>query len=159
MVPVNDILKINCLKSESYLIEKFVEELSKNLFINETYFGNLLTSLTLFFNYVVEKNQCRKLNINYITNYKILTINIEGVKKDAASKLLNQIELKDTENNEEENNIFLIQSLTDKIKYKNGKLKLVYDISALHDQIFNERKKLIKDFFSKKQNKEPAKNS
>jgi hypothetical protein len=142
MVALNRTLIIECGKLEEYLIEKYVEELSKNLFINETYFGNILTSLTVFYNLVFIDKGCKHLVINYDTDYKVVSISIKGANEKIVEKLIKKIDLNTSEMNEEEKNLFLIQSLTDEIKYnrKSGKLTFVYDISALHDKIYNDRK-------------------
>jgi len=136
------------------LIEKYVEELSKNLFINETYFGNILTSLTLFYNLVFIDHGCKHLVINYDTDYKIVKISIKGAKEEILKKLTEKIDINATENSDEEKNLFLIQNLTDDIKYdkKSGKIFFIYDISALHGKIYEERKNHLQKYFKKKIN-------
>ncbi len=160
MVALNRTLVIECGKLEEYLIEKYVEELSKNLFINETYFGNILTSLTMFYNLVFVENGCKHLVINYDTDYKVVKISIKGAKPEIAEKLNNKIDINNSGLNEEERNIFLIQSLTDAIRYnkKTGKLIFEYDISALHDKIYNDRKLYLEKYFKKRYRKTSATN-
>ncbi len=160
MVAITKFVTIKCKKSKLNQIEQYVEDISKNLFINETYFGNILTSLNLLFNYLTEHKACTFLRIYYTTNYKTVKLNISGLDENTVNQLLRKADITETENNEDVKNIFLIQSLTDGIRFSksDSELILTYDISAVHDQIFNERKYLLETYFKKEPNKEAATN-
>jgi len=147
-------LKLKCEKSEIYFIEQFVEDISNKLYINETYFGNILTSLTLLFNYLIENQRSEIIYIDYFTDYKSVKLTLSDINETIIKSLLQKIELPDTDTDETQKSIFLIQSLTDNLspfEYEN-KLTLVYDISAVHDKVYNSRKQLLENYFKNEKN-------
>ena len=114
-------------------IEAFVDRVCDQLFINDTYYGNILMSLTEMFNYLLGHNSVKKLEITYNSNYE--KIDIDNVV--------------DEENHK---NLFLIHSLVDTVHVsENEILSLEFDISALHNEIYQSRKSLLKDYFSKQE--------
>ncbi len=160
MVAVTKFLSINCKKDSIHKIEKFVEDISKNVFINETYFGNLLTSISVLFQFLTKNGTCELLEFHYTTNYKNLKIEVKGSDKETMMKIVKKIDIENTDLNQEATDLFTIQQLTDEIKYskKKNSLILIYDISAVHDQIYDRRKQLLKNYLKKVPNQEPAKN-
>ena len=156
MVAVTKFINIPCRASNVHQIEQFVEDISNNLFINESYFGNILTSLTLLFNYIIENDDCQSIEIHYNTNYKTVKIKLSGFKRSLINDLLGRLEIIDTSSSEDAKNIFLIQNLTDGISYSAdfNELSLVYDISALHDKVYNARKDFLEYYFHKEKNRE-----
>ena len=160
MVAVTKFLSIDCQKDSIHKIEKFVEDISKNVFINETYFGNLLTSISVLFQFLIKNSSCDVLEFHYTTNYKNLKIEVRGSDKESMMKLVNKIDIENTDLNQEATDLFTVQQLTDEIIYSESKnsLTLIYDISAVHDQVYDRRKQLLKNYLKKVPNQEPAKN-
>ncbi len=160
MVALTKFLSINCKKDSIHKIEHFVEEISKNVFINETYFGNLLTSVSILYSYLEKFGKNENLEFHYDTDYKSLKIEVQGADRESMEKVIKKINLQDTDMDEEATDIFTIQNLTDKIKYLKNRnsIVLIYDISAVHDQVYNRRKRMLLHYFQKEPNQEPAKN-
>ena len=154
MVVLTKFVKILCKPSEEHVIEQLVEDISNNLFINEVYYGNILTSLSLLFDYVVENQFCKQIFIHYNTDYKIVKLVVSGIEQDVIMNIVRKKEITETEISEDIKNIFLIQSLTDDIFYslENEEITLVYDISAVHDKVYNERKEFLERYFHKTSN-------
>ena len=139
------------LKSENIRnIEFFVDTICDQLFINDTYYGNILMSVTELFNYLIEHNQNDKINITYHSDYKSINITFQPIDNQLIDKFSEKISFEEIMDKDEDKNLFLIHSLVDKISLlKNNTLSLEFDISALHNEIYNMRSSLLKKYFSK----------
>jgi len=138
------------LKPESIRdIEKFVDTICDQLFINDTYYGNILMSLTELFNCLLATNN-DNINIIYNSDYKKINISFYPIDTHIVKSLTKPINLDDIIHQESNKNIFLINSLVDNITInKQGQLSFEFDISALHNEIYYHRAGLLKKYFSK----------
>lgn len=130
-------------------IEIFVDTICDQLFINDTYYGNILMSLTELFNYLLDSEN-DTLNITYNSDYKKIEISFYPVDIQMFSSLTKSINIDDIIHQESNKNIFLINSLVDNITTNiDGNLSFEFDISALHNEIYNHRSELLTKYFSK----------
>ncbi len=132
-------------------IENFVDTICDQLFINDTYYGNILMSLTELFNCLLTSNgDNENVNIIYNSDYKKINISFYPVDNQIVESLTKAINIDDIIQEESNKNIFLINSLVDNITInKLGQLSFEFDISALHNEIYYHRAALLKKYFSK----------
>jgi hypothetical protein len=132
-------------------IENFVDTICDQLFINDTYYGNILMSLTELFNCLLDANNDNKnVNIIYNSDYKKINISFYPIDNQIIKSLTKAINLDDIIHQESNKNIFLINSLVDNITINTlGQLSFEFDISALHNEIYYNRAGLLKKYFSK----------
>ncbi len=131
-------------------IESFVDTICDQLFINETYYGNILMSLTELFNYLLINNQKENLNITYNSDYKSIAISFQPIDYQLITKFSEIMDVDEILHQNNDENIFLIQSLVDNISISNeNTLSFEFDISALHNEVYNQRAATLKEYFSK----------
>ncbi len=132
-------------------VEIFVDTICDQLFINDTYYGNILMSLTELFNYLLmSNNKNSNLNITYNSDYRKIGISFYPVDNQVIKSFLKTINIDDVINQESNKNIFLIKSLVDNITMNDkGNLTFEFDISALHNEVYNHRASLLRKYFSK----------
>ncbi|HJN06618.1 MAG TPA: hypothetical protein QF480_08380 [Bacteroidales bacterium] len=131
-------------------IELFVDTICDQLFINDTYYGNILMAITELFNYLLENKHGDSLNITYNSDYKNIEISFQPVDTQAGNRLSDAIDFDEMIHKDSDKNIFLIHSLVDKISLANkDTLSLGFDISALHNEIYNKRAALLTKYFTK----------
>lgn len=147
------------LKPESLRdIEIFVDTICDQLFINDTYYGNILMALTELFNYLVDNNYDNNINITYNSDYKNIVILFQPVDYQTNTKLTGVVNIDEIIHQENNKTIFLLHSLVDNISMvKDDTLSLEFDISALHNEIYNERAALMRKYFSIQSKKEAQK--
>ena len=131
-------------------IENFVDTICDQLFINDTYYGNILMSLTEFFNCLLASSKNDTIDITYNSDYKNIAISFYDVDTHIVTSLTKPIDIDDIIHHDSNKNIFLINSLVDNITINNqGDLSFEFDISALHNDIYNHRAEQLKKYFSK----------
>ncbi len=132
-------------------IEVFVDTICDQLFINDTYYGNILMSLTELFNYLLVINEDEEnLNITYHSDYKKIKISFYNIDNQIINSLTKSINIDDIIHQDSNKNIFLINTLVDNITINDkGYLSFEFDISALHNDIYNYRADQLKRYFSK----------
>jgi|AntAceMinimDraft_3_1070362.scaffolds.fasta_scaffold01505_5 hypothetical protein len=136
-------------------IETFVDTICDQLFINDTYYGNILMALTELFNYLVDNDHDKSINITYNSDYKNIAISFQPVDLEVITKLSKTVNIDEIIHQNNNKNIFLIHSLVDNISMvKEDTLSLEFDISALHNEIYNERAALMQTYFTKQTKKE-----
>lgn len=150
MVSNNQSVSIK-LKPESIRdIEIFVDTICDQLFINDTYYGNILMALTELFNYVLVNEHNDNINITYNSDYKSITISFQPVDLQIITSITKAIDIDEIIHQDSDKNIFLIHSLVDNItKSDEDTLSFEFDISALHNEIYNKRAAILKKYFSK----------
>lgn len=130
-------------------IESFVDTICDQLFINNTYYGNILMATTELFNYLLENNHHEDISVAYNSDYKTMAISFQYIDLQLISKLTGKIDIDQILNQSNEQNIFLIQSLVDNISMENNDtISLEFDISALHNEIYNHRASVLHKYFS-----------
>jgi hypothetical protein len=139
------------LKPESIRdIEIFVDTICDQLFINETYYGNILMALTELFNYLLITKHTGSLNITYNSDYKNVEISFQPIDIQAGNKFSQPVDFEKILDRESDKNIFLINSLVDNINIVGeDTLMFGFDISALHNKIYNKRAALLTEYFTK----------
>lgn len=156
MVKNNQSILLNTHSNSLCEIEKFIDDVCDQLFVNETYYGNILVSLTEFFNLLhSNKTDNTNISITYNSDYNKIYFTLSPISEDICLSLLAPISIEKVSDNETDKNLFLISNTVDNISLKNvDTLVFEYDISALHKKIYEERKKLLLDYFSvtKKEN-------
>lgn len=159
MVNNDQSVSINLVPESIREIEHFVDTVCDQLFINDTYYGNILMSVTELFNYLVENKEYNDINITYNSDYKSISIAFQPVDSQLISKLSESSGFDHFLEKEEDKNLFLIHSLVDNIELPDeSTLILEFDISALHNEIYKQRSELLKTYFSKKTVEEKVKN-
>ena len=79
-------------------IESFVDTICDQLFINDTYYGNILMSLTELFNYLLsDDNDNDTMNITYHSDYKTIAISFYPVDIQIITSLTKTINIDDEE--------------------------------------------------------------
>ena len=154
MVAKNQALELQVEEASLTQIEHFVDYLCDLLKINDAYFGNILMSLTEFFNIVVDTSSQKKVNLTYNTDYQRLTINFYPVNTATTEALNSEVNLNNVVDSEINKRIFILNKLADKIITNDDqKVSLVFDISALHSLVYDDRKKKLQEFYRKKEEK------
>ncbi len=156
MVINNQSLTVNISKDSIREMESFIDKVCDQLFINETYYGNLLVSMTEVLSLLAESDQNgEKLEIVYNSDYSTIKFTLSPIAEEICLRLLSPISIDNLSNEESDKNFFLIYSTVDNITMNNiGQLIFEYDISALHKEIYEERKKHLLSYFkvAKKEN-------
>jgi hypothetical protein len=152
MVAKDQALELQVEEQSLTQIEHFVDHLCDLLKINDAYFGNILMSLTEFFSLIVDFNNQKTINITYLTDYQRLTINFYPVNDKTIEALQSEVDLTNVIDSETNKRIFILNKLVDKILVPNNrKISLVFDISALHSLVYDDRKKKLQAFYHKKE--------
>ena len=131
-------------------IENFVDTICDQLFINDIYYGNILMAITELFNYLIDNDNDKNINVTYNSDYKNIIVSFQPVDIQLINKLSRVVTIDEIIHEDNDKNIFLIHSLVDDINMSNNDtLSLKFDISALHNEIYNQRSALIKKYFTK----------
>ena len=102
------------------------------------------------FNYLLEKRQEEDINITYNSDYKTISILFQPIDNQLITKLSDKIDLENIIHENNDTNIFLIHSLVDNISTEsNDSIAFEFDISALHNKIYNHRATALNNYFSK----------
>jgi hypothetical protein len=130
-------------------IERIVDLICDQLFINDTYYGSILTSLTEVFALLLSEQHSESFNVEYRTDYQVLTISIYPVDKHIIARFELPVNIDSLKDTDEQTGIFLIKSLVDELITKEENIiELNFDISALHNEIYNHRVNLLKKYFN-----------
>ncbi len=159
MVSNDQFLEVELVPSEIRKIEHFVDDICDQLFINDTYYGNILMSITELFNTLCEKSPGEILNITYNTDYKKVTIRAQPIDSEIINVIESDIDLDNILDGQFNKNIFLIKSLVDKYEIKEDALILNFDISALHNEIYKKRAGQLQNYLKKEDVKKKQKSS
>jgi hypothetical protein len=159
MVSNDQFLEVELVPSEIRKIEHFVDDICDQLFINDTYYGNILMSITELFNTLCEKSPGEILNITYNTDYKKVTISAQPIDSEIINVIESDIDLDNILDGQFNKNIFLIKSLVDQYEIKEDALILNFDISALHNEIYKKRAVQLQNYLKKEEIKKKQKSS
>lgn len=159
MVSNDQFLEVELVPSEIRKIEHFVDDICDQLFINDTYYGNILMSITELFNTLCEKSPGEILNITYNTDYKKVTISAQPIDSEIINVIESDINLDNILDGQFNKNIFLIKSLVDQYEIKEDALILNFDISALHNEIYQKRAGQLQNYLKKEDVKKKQKSS
>ncbi|RLD90819.1 MAG: hypothetical protein DRJ09_02990 [Bacteroidetes bacterium] len=149
-------MKINLRQDNRHSIEYFVEEVSNKLHINETYFGNLLTSMEVLLSILTENQRDSIIEISYNTDYQTVTIIIVGVSRET------EINMKRLMGDKKDNaswDMFTLFNLSESFEVDAGKLFVVFDIGALNRLEYKRRKRILQTYFSSEKAEKPIKSN
>ena len=157
MVANDQSLELTLLPGEIRKIEHFVDDICDQLFINDTYYGNILMSITELFNTLCEKTPGENLRITYNTDYKQIRIISQPIDNEIINVIESDIDLDNIMEGRFNKNIYLIKSLVDKYEIKEDALILNFDISALHNEIYKKRADQLQSYLKKEEVKKKQK--
>ena len=123
------------------LLESFTDKICESLFINDTYYGNILMCLTDLNEILLEEEN--KLKLYYKTDFSVLTIVAERVDV--------SVDKRHETNNDFSNNALeyqLITTLSDKFILKPDTIVMEFNIAALHNSVYEERLRYLKEYFN-----------
>lgn len=134
-------------------IEKFTDIVCDSLYINDTYYGNILMALTNAYELCMETRSGQSIKLSYNTDYQAVTINIQPFDLELLSSFEDKIDLTKTVDEDRLSKVFLIQSLSDNVSVDEQSLKIQFDISAMHNAIYEERMKHLSSYLAKPEQK------
>lgn len=125
------------------IIEAYTETICENLFINDTYYGNILMCLTELNEIFADSEVNQKIKFSYETDFSTLIINAVFLEGNHSRQQTN----KAFSNNEIRYQ--LLQTLSDKLQILDDRIIFDFNISALHRSIYESRTKHLKIYFDK----------
>jgi len=144
MTNLSNIISIDVDETGQRVIEQFIEDVCDKLMINETYFGNLISSINGLFSLLIDYQPNTRLTISYNTDYQYITVVFKGVSRETSELLKTQPA---NFNKDNVANILTVQNLTEDILVDNNKLSFVFDIEAMSSDVYNRRKTILIDYF------------
>lgn len=152
MVNNNQVFNIELVPDSIREIERIVDLICDQLFINDTYYGSILMALTEMFTLLMEENNSQPFKIEYSTDYQQLHLSIYPVDSRISSGFNENIGITNLQKNDTLKSIFLIKSLVDSVTLSDPTtVNMGFDISALHNKIYNQRSMLLNMYFNVKQ--------
>lgn len=124
------------------LLESFTDKICESLFINDTYYGNILMCLTDLNEILLHEDI--EVKLFYETDFSVLSIVAEKIDSSTNKR---QETNKVFKNNELEYQ--LIETLSDKFIIKTDTIEMEFNIGALHNSVYEERLRYLKDYFNK----------
>ena len=141
-------------------VERIVDLICDQLFINDTYYGSILMALTEVFDLLLKEQNSETFNVEYQTDYKTLTISIYPVDKQIIARFELPVNINSLQETDEETGIFLIKSLVDELMItEDNIIQLDFDISALHNEIYKQRLIHLNNYFKVNQVLKVSKNN
>ncbi len=125
-------------------IEAYTEKICENLFMNDTYFGNILMCLTELNELLKENKISEEVVLSYKTDFTDLVINAKLSENEDIKRLKTNNMLSDSGIR-----FKLIETLSDGIRIIDNDLILEFNIGALHNSIYESRLKHLKTYFNK----------
>ncbi len=117
-------------------IENFTDLICDNLYVNDTYYGSILMSLTYLYEISLDYPGEKPLKISYSTDYQIVKLHVESVSPAFCALFEQEPEISD---NELKTKVFMVKKLTDGITIGEDYLLINIDIGAMHNKVFQER--------------------
>jgi len=159
MVANDQSLTVKLNPEEIRKIEQFVDDICDQLFINDTYYGNILMSITELFQALCHKTPGEILNITYNTDYKEIKITAQPVDTEIINVIESDIDIDQVTEGEYNKNVYLIKSLVDQFEVDDNALILNFDISALHNEIYKKRADQLQAYLKNEKVKKKEKSS
>lgn len=129
-------------------VEQIVDLVCDQLFINETYYGSILIASTEMFDLLLNNKHSETFQIEYNTDYQELTISFYPVHQDLIAKIEQHIAIDTLKEGSVETKIYLLKSLVDHLNTTEDEIvHLGFDISALHNEIYQQRVDHINKYF------------
>lgn len=133
-------------------IEQFVDEIFSEFQISDTYYGNILMSLTEFVSLIPNYQEGIGVKLTYRAGYQQIKISVQPVSDELILLLdKKKIDLVNVLDNEENKKIYIIKKLVDEIVLKDDNaVTFIFDVGALHNEVFEARKSRLQNFFRAK---------
>ncbi|HDO28272.1 MAG TPA: hypothetical protein ENH02_09175 [Bacteroidetes bacterium] len=132
-------------------IEGFVDKLFSQFQISETYYGNILMSLTEFISLIPNYQEGIGVKLTYKPGNQQAKVKIQPVSDELIVILDRKIDLKNVLDNEENKKIYIIKKLVDEIVLKSDNaVTFVFEVGALHNEVFEDRRNKLQTFFRAK---------
>lgn len=138
------------------LVERFIDEICDEYHINNTYFGNILISLTESvknaITYGNNKNPDKKVRVKFEANPTYLSFSVSDEGKGFKHNgIYNPIDLYDS-SLKTGIGLYLITTLSDKVKYYNNgsQIELIFYISSINLELTVDRVNKINIYFKDK---------
>ena len=125
-------------------IEAYTEKICENLFINDTYFGNILMCLTELNELFNENGIRNEVELSYQTDFTDLIINANIIESEDYIRLKTNKDL-----SQNDVHYHIIETLSDGVQILDDGIILEFNISALHKSIYESRLNHIKIYFNK----------
>lgn len=125
-------------------IESYTEKLCENLFINDTYYGNLLMCLTDLNELLHSFSYTEEVSLSYETDFASLVITANISEKE-----INKRQQTDKSLNANTERFHLIKTLSDNLVVDKDEVRLEFNISALHRSVYNDRLQKLTAYFNK----------
>ncbi len=130
-------------------IEHFVDTICDQLFINDAYYGNILISVTTFFEELLRYPGNNHVVITYHTDHQKVSISFNPVDNQLIKTFEESMENVKNTGNEVDKLGFLLGTLVDHIEFDDrDKVTLEFDISALHNKVFQHRQTQLNSYFN-----------
>jgi len=160
MINNNQVFAIELQPASIREIERIVDLICDQLFINDTYYGSILMALTEVFGLLLKEQQSDTFNVEYKTDYQTLTISIYPVDKSIIARFEMQVSIDSLQKTDDQNGIFLIKSLVDELTISEDNIvQLNFDISALHNEVYKQRVIQMNKFFKVNQGQKVIKDN
>jgi len=141
-------------------LERIVDLICDQLFINDTYYGSILMALTEVFDLLLDEQTSETFNVEYKTDYHALTISIYPVDESIIDRFKLPVNIDSLQETDGQTAMFLIKSLVDELLItEDNVVQLNFDISALHDKIYKQRLSLLNNYFNVNQELKLSKNN
>lgn len=152
MVKNDQIFEFTLEPQSIHEIERFTDLICDQLYINETYYGNILMSLTNLFELCRLYNSEKQISISYNTDYQTVRLAIQPVDSQIIEGLGKDFNIEKDYENEAALKLFLLRSLTDNVDVREDNIiELVFDISAMHNTVYDHRRKQLDAYFKKQE--------
>ena len=139
-------------------LERIVDLICDQLFINDTYYGSILMTLTEVFELLLREEQSEPFNVEYHTDYQILTISIYPIDKPIIARFESPVNINSLQESDEQTAVFLINSLVDELQLTDeNSIHFNFDISALHNEVYQQRLNHLKLYFNINQGQKVSK--
>lgn len=125
-------------------MEAYTETICENIMINNTYYGNILMCLTELNELLMESDISSEVKFSYKTDFSDLEIHALYLDKQEYKR--HKMDSNQIISNK---HYKLIETLSDGISIEENGITLNFNISALHNSIYESRLKYLKKYFSK----------
>jgi serine/threonine-protein kinase RsbW len=140
------------------LVEKFIDEICDEYHINNTYFGNILISITETVKNAIiygnNKNPDKKVRVKFEANPTYLSFYVSDEGKGFEYRDIYNPEDLYNRSNRNKKGLYLITTLSDKVKFynKGSEIELIFYISSVNLPLSIERLNKVNVYFKEKSN-------
>ncbi len=125
--------------------EKYIEILFRQWSINEIYLGNIATSFSNLIHLLLKHQGGGEVNITAQLKNEEISFEFAGIAVSVLKLFLKKYLLQDVLDNTTQS-VFLIQKVADEISVEGENLILKFNIGALPEAYFNNRKQALENY-------------